>query len=193
MIVTGDKVSLGPFVANDFLPLFRWFNDTESARLDSSYRPIDWASHKAWFETIGKDFSKVLFAVRRIGDDNIVGYVSIANINSIHRSAEMGVRIGEEKDRGQGLGCEAIRLGLDFCWKQLNLHRISLSVFKHNQRAIRTYAKAGFKKEGVLRSAAYIDGSWVDVVVMAILRPPARRTPATRNARAGEAAEAATR
>ncbi|MGH2343629.1 MAG: GNAT family N-acetyltransferase, partial [Chloroflexota bacterium] len=63
-------------------------------------------------------------------------------------------------------------------WRHLNLERVWLHTFKHNERAIRTYAGAGFKREGVLRRAAYIDGQWVDVVVMARLRPPSKELEA---------------
>jgi RimJ/RimL family protein N-acetyltransferase len=172
--LTGSKVTIGPLVATDCMSLFRWFNDAETARLDLAYRPIDWASHKSWFDSIGRDASKVLFAIRRNGDTGLVGVVTVAQIHNVHRSAEIGVRIGEERDRGHGFGSEALALTLDFCWDSLNLQRTWLHTFKHNERAIRTYAKAGFKREGLLRRAAYIDGQWVDVVIMAKLRPSNR-------------------
>ena len=171
MKFSGSKVIIGPLVADDFLPLFRWTNDTETARLDLAYRPVDWATHKTWFETVGKDASKVLFAIRRLGDAAILGFIAIFNINSVHRSAEIGMRIGDESDRGRGYGSEALGLALNFCWSHLNLQRISISVLEHNERALHTYEKAGFEREGLLRRAAYIDGDWVDVVVMAKLRP----------------------
>ena len=174
MKLTGPKVTLGPLTATDCMPLFRWFNDAETARLDLAYRPIDWSSHKTWFDSVGRDPSKVLFAIRKNGDTGLVGVVTIAQIHSVHRSAEIGVRIGEERDRGRGFGSEALGMTLDFCWDALNLQRTWLHTFKHNERAIRTYTKAGFRKEGVLRRAAYIDGQWVDVVVMAKLRAPAK-------------------
>jgi RimJ/RimL family protein N-acetyltransferase len=45
-----------------------------------------------------------------------------------------------------------------------------LHVFKTNIRAIRSYEKIGFVKEGLLRKAAHIDGKYLDIVVMGILR-----------------------
>jgi RimJ/RimL family protein N-acetyltransferase len=55
----------------------------------------------------------------------------------------------------------------------LNLHRVSLNVLAHNERAIVSYLHAGFVIEGTLREAAFIDGQWRDVVAMAALRPKA--------------------
>jgi hypothetical protein len=59
-----------------------------------------------------------------------------------------------------------------------------LSVLKHNLRAIAAYKAAGFCKEGRMRRAAFIGGEWVDLILMASLRPVQKsdrrssRTPA---------------
>ena len=63
-----------------------------------------------------------------------------------------------------------MNLLLNFAFKDLNLHRVYLHVFATNSAAIRAYEKAGFVYEGKLRSAAHIDGAYVDVVIMSVLR-----------------------
>ena len=68
-----------------------------------------------------------------------------------------------------GYGTDAIHLLLNFAFKDLNLNRVYLHVFETNERALRFYEKCGFIKEGVLRQAAYIDGHYLNVLVMAIL------------------------
>jgi len=174
---TGSKVSIGPLLPNDAVAMFRWFNDTKAAALDLAYRPMDWMSFKSWAENMAKDSSKVIFAIRKIGEAPIIGFVGITNIGPIHRSAELGVRIGEEVDRGKGYGEDATRLALDYCWNHLNLHRVALTVFSTNERAIRAFVAAGFEREGVAREAVFIDGAWHDLVIMAMLRP-AGKSPA---------------
>jgi ribosomal-protein-alanine N-acetyltransferase len=151
-MLLGSRISLGPFVPEDSAAVFCWMNDVASARLDFAYRPV-------------------VFALRRTGDTALIGFVQIANINAVHRSAELGIRIGDEKNRGQGYGKEALRLAVDFCWNHLNLNRVQLVVFKHNSRAIGAYSDAGFRKEGRLKKAAFIDGEWVDLILMAMCRP----------------------
>lgn len=176
-MLSGPTISLSPLVPNDFLPLFRWSNDLAASRLNAAYRPVDWTAHKAWCENIGRDASKVIFAVRRHGVPDIVGYIEIVNIHPVHRSAQFGIRIGEEKDRGKGLGREAVRLALHFCWNHLNLHRVALTTLRHNERALHAFRAAGFRKEGILRQAEFIDGDWVDIVLMAALRPAQGQQP----------------
>jgi RimJ/RimL family protein N-acetyltransferase len=169
-MLMASRISIGPFVPEDFGLLFCWANDVAAARLDFAYRPVDMMTHRQWWDSLGKDPAKVLFAIRKTSEPVIIGYVQIAAINSVHRSAELGIRIGAEHDRGQGYGKEALRLAVDFCWNNLNLNRLQLFVFKHNQRAVAAYKSAGFKKEGLLRKAAFIDGEWVDLILMAALR-----------------------
>ena len=54
-------------------------------------------------------------------------------------------------------------------FENLNLHRLWLRVFKNNQRAIRSYEKAGFTLEGKFREAQYLEGKYVDVMIMSML------------------------
>jgi len=176
-MLRASRITIGPLVPEDFGPLFCWINDAAAARLDFAYRPVDAMAHQQWWDNLGKDATKVVFAIRRTSETAIIGYVQVTGINSVHRSAELGIRIGEEKNRGQGYGTEALHLAVEFCWNNLNLNRVQLVVFKHNERAIGAYRSAGFKKEGVLRKASFIDGRWVDVVVMAALRPAQARKP----------------
>jgi RimJ/RimL family protein N-acetyltransferase len=190
-MLLGSRISIGPFVPEDFAAVFCWINDVAAARLDLAYRPIDMMTHQQWWQGLGKDPSKVVFAIRKTSDPAIIGFVQIAGINSVHRSAEMGIRIGEEKNRAQGYGKEVLRLALDYCWSRLNLNRVQLTVFKHNVRAIGAYKAAGFRKEGRMRKAAFIDGDWVDLILMAVLRPSQSRRPRAKDSAAQVAASTA--
>jgi RimJ/RimL family protein N-acetyltransferase len=170
-MLLANRITIGPLIPEDSGLLFCWANDVAAARLDSAYRPVDMMTHQQWWNGLGKDPTKVVFAIRKTAEPGIIGYVQIAGINAVHRSAELGIRIGAEKDRGHGYGKEALALAVEFCWSHLNLNRLQLVVFKHNHRAVSAYRAAGFKKEGLLRKAAFIDGAWVDVLLMASLRP----------------------
>jgi RimJ/RimL family protein N-acetyltransferase len=53
---------------------------------------------------------------------------------------------------------------------ELNLERVSLNVFLSNERAVRSYEKAGFQREGIERQNTHRDGKTEDVLYMGILR-----------------------
>jgi RimJ/RimL family protein N-acetyltransferase len=170
----GPRTTLGAFVPDDYGAMYCWANDVVAARLDRAFRPTNFRDVIASCET-GNDASRVMFAIRQRTDPKIIGYINIHNISAVHRSADLGIRIGEERHRGQGLGKEALAMALDYCWNHLNLERVGLVVFRNNTRAIAAYSASGFKKEGILKHILFVDGTWVDLVLMAAFRPARKR------------------
>ena len=166
----GSQVTLGAFVPDDYVAMYCWANDIVAARLDGAFRPANLKDVITQCEAAAKDPSRVMLAIRLRSEPKLIGYVQIQNISAVHRSADIGIRIGEEKYRGRGHGKQALGLALGYCWDHLNLERVGLVVFRHNTRAINAYRAAGFKREGLLKRLWYVDGSWVDVVLMAAFR-----------------------
>ena len=170
-MLVGKRVCLNQFRSDDRERMFEWINDAELVRLNASYRPVHSVAHHDWFDSIAHDASRVIFAVRLWPKRQLIGVVQLLSIHHVHRSAEMRIRIGSNKHLGKGFGTEALSLLLDFAWQDLNLHRVITYVFASNGRAIASYKKAGFLEEGRLREAAYINGSWTDIIVMGVLNP----------------------
>ena len=63
-----------------------------------------------------------------------------------------------------------MQLLLEHAFLTLNLHRVDLQVFDHNQSAIKVYKKIGFIEEGRLRDHHYRNGQYFDTLIMSILR-----------------------
>jgi RimJ/RimL family protein N-acetyltransferase len=169
-MLIGTKVCLGPMFQADAPIVFNWRNSMDLMHLDGLYRPVSQGSFDEWFGSIGKDPARVVFSIRRQGDLQFLGFVQIINLHPVFHSAEIGIMIGAAEHRGQGYGQEALRLCVQFCWQELNLQRLSMLVVGENAPALRSYGKAGFEREGVLRRCYYLDGEFRDVTVMGLLR-----------------------
>lgn len=169
-LTTRHTVSLTELRDADRDVLFRWINDPDVVQFNTSYSPVHSSVHADWFENVTKDSSRVIFAIRVAGSSKLVGTIQLIDIHPIHRSAELIIRIGDEENRGMGLGSEAVKLLVQFAFQHRNLQRIWLRVFAVNVRAIRAYERAGLVHEGVQRRACFINGRWRDLVMMAILR-----------------------
>jgi len=170
-MLIGSRVCLGPMFQADAPIIFNWRNSVDILRLDGLYRPLSQSSFDEWFARIGRDPSMVVFSIRRQGDLAFLGYLQIVNIQAAPRAAEIGIMIGDKEHRGRGYAQEALRLCIEFCWKELNLQRLSMKVVGDNPAAVHTYQKAGFELEGVMRRAAYVDGEFRDMTLLALLRP----------------------
>lgn len=166
-----EQVRLRPLRNEDRGLLYQWITDRDLYILNSSYHPISEADHEAWMDTVmRKNTNLVLFVIEDNKSGKAIGTCQLRNINWRYQNAELQIRIGDRRFHGCGYGTESVKLLTNFGFADLNLHRIYLLVFSTNERAFKAYAKCGFKKEGLLREAAYIDGCWVDIVVMGLLR-----------------------
>jgi aminoglycoside 6'-N-acetyltransferase len=71
---------------------------------------------------------------------------------------------------GRGLGAEALRTALHHLFTERGHHRATIDPAMENERAIRSYARLGFKPVGTLRRAERApDGRWRDALLMDLL------------------------
>ena len=169
-MLKSQHVALVPLSEANLPQMYTWINNRDLVLLSAPYKPISDGQHREWFSSIQQRNDMVIFGISLLYPDELIGSCQLNNINHVHRCAELQIRIGEENELGKGYGLEAVKLLLKYGFHDLNLNRIQLQVFSSNQTACHVYEKAGFIYEGVLRRAAYIDGSFIDVIVMGVLR-----------------------
>jgi RimJ/RimL family protein N-acetyltransferase len=160
-------VELTPLRPEDSALLFEWINDRALVTLSAPFRPVSEADHDAWFAQVRRRDDLRIFGIRENG--RLVGTCQLHSIHPVHRSAELQIRIGASDARGRGLGEAATTRLLEIGFRELDLHRVYLHVLATNEPARRLYERVGFRVEGVQREAAWIEGAWIDVVLMAIL------------------------
>lgn len=148
-----------------------WSEDPEYQRqLDTDYaRPQTAKQIEERFLQPGAN--EVLFHLHTLTDKRMIGFLALHSIEWNNGAAVLSMGIGDAKYRGKGYGSDALRLGLNYAFSELNLYRVGLDVIASNTRAIRAYEKAGFRLEGAMRAAVYRDGVRVDRLIMGILRP----------------------
>jgi RimJ/RimL family protein N-acetyltransferase len=152
----------------------RWNADAEFQRLlDANI--ANQISAKKIAEWIQQDQDKnpppfYLFAIRTIEGERLIGWLSLEGILFPHSEAFVGIGIGEREYWGKGYGTDAMKVILQYAFQELNLRRVALDTFEYNQRAIRSYEKAGFVHEGTVREYLSRDGQRWDLIFMGILR-----------------------
>jgi len=147
----------------------RWMNDIEVTRyLGQAARCYSLESERKALEKLVSEGYN--FAVVLKEEERLIGNASIFDVNHLHQRAEIGLFIGEAKDRGKGYGQEIVRLLVDFGFKYLNLNNIMLKVISGNTAAINAYKKCGFKEFGRRTKCYFVDNKWHDEIYMEILR-----------------------
>jgi RimJ/RimL family protein N-acetyltransferase len=174
-IFRGKYVRLSAFDPEEMSKAWpRWFRNSEYLRLlNSSPRPMQ--SPKAaqkWMEEESAEISPAshYFGIRTLEDDKLIGELGLDVVDWSGRDAFVGLGIGETEYWSKGYGTDVMNVLLRFAFMEINLRRVTLTVFEYNPRAIRSYEKAGFQHEGRKRLSLNREGKRWDELYMGILR-----------------------
>ena len=170
--IVGRRIVLRRHRAENLAIVSRWYRDPEVARLTRyQTRPMPREEVERFFQTrlLGPD--SVAYAIHVRLTDRLIGLTTFSSLDPDNGSVLFHITLGERDVWGQGYGTEAASLMLAHAFERLGLHRVGLSVFSFNERAIRSYEKAGFRIEGRLRDAIARDGRYWDEIQMGALRP----------------------
>jgi RimJ/RimL family protein N-acetyltransferase len=99
-----------------------------------------------------------------------IGWVDLKNIDKLNKHAELGIAIGDKNYWGKGFGLAAMREMLIWGFNELDLNKIWLRVEVDNVKAIKSYKRAGYVEEGILRQDRLRNGEFVDRLRMSILK-----------------------
>ena len=164
-----SNVKLIPIAESDTANIIRWRNSELVKQNLFSSDEVTVEIHQHWLSEYVMTGKCCQFIIHV--EHNPVGTVFLKNIDYDNSKAEFGIFIGESTAHGKGYGTIATGLIADFGFQELKLNKIYLSVFHDNKGAIRSYEKAGFKEEGLMRQEYYKDGHFMDVLQMAMLKP----------------------
>jgi RimJ/RimL family protein N-acetyltransferase len=190
-ILEGRLVTLRRHRPENLPAVVRWYRDPELARLTRyQTRPMSREEVERFFQARLLSPDSIAYAIHDGSTDRLVGLTTFSALDADNGSVLFHITIGERDAWGRGLGTEATELMLEHAFERLGLHRVGLSVFSFNERAIRAYEKAGFRIEGRLREAIHRDGLYWDEVQMGAL---AGEWQGRRERSAGRPAEAGAR
>jgi RimJ/RimL family protein N-acetyltransferase len=167
-------IKIEPFELEDIPRLLGWINSEEFMMQWSgpyfSY-PLDASQLEDYVRSAQeKPVKRVIFRVRDLSQDRIVGHIELNNIDWRNLAASISkVLVGPEDLRGTGIGKQMVSLLLEYAFSELSLHRIDLKVFDDNYSAIRCYEENGFIKEGHLRDFRKVGSKYRSSYLMSIL------------------------
>lgn len=169
--IIGKKIYLRGVAREDMTNIARWMNDSEVTHyLFMGDRPVHARLLEEQWEKDVRDPNEISVAIVDKKTDRMIGWGGLYRINWISRNAEYRVFLGEKKFWNKGIGAEVASLLVRYGFEKLNLHKVWLGVNTEHKGAFRSYQKAGFVKEGVLRQEIFRNNRYYDAVRMSILR-----------------------
>lgn len=171
-MLKGKKVLLRAFESGDVEANHAFMNDAPTLRgmLSGIPFPSSYQDEQQWIgQQTGYTRGEYQFAVESIEGD-LAGRCGVIRLDWKNRVAEVAIMIGAPY-RGRGYGTEAMQLLCDFCFREMNLHKLKVTVFAFNEPALRCYRANGFTQEGLLKREIFRDGEYRDVVILSRFAP----------------------
>lgn len=171
-VLEGERITLGPLQIENLYKHFEWNNDPELNRLDTEvpYEEESLSEFKRRFERMIYEPSPTQKDFEIIAEGGtLIGVAFIVNISPHNRHCKVGITIGDRNYWGQQYGREALMVVLEYCFDELNMHRVSSDTFEYNDAWRKLVESVGFQKEGVARDYLLRDGEFFDKDIYSLL------------------------
>lgn len=162
MTLEDDVVFLRPFEEDDVPVIVAACQDPEIPRWTSVPSPYTEADARGWLESDEEDYAIVDKAT-----GELLGSIGVRYPRS--GVGEVGYWVKREA-RGRGVATRALALLARWALEARDLGRFQLRADVENEASQRVAEKAGFVREGVLRSELLIKGERRDVVMYSLVR-----------------------
>lgn len=172
----GESVILRAHRRDDVAALQRVLrDDVETVALmeDAPWVPHSLEMAQARFdkrlaEDPAKDAVWLIVQRRDDPDGQAVGEAGLWGIDLHLRRAHLGIVLARDARRS-GLGTDVLRVLCDYAFRVRALNRQQVDTLAANAAMNGSAEAVGFQREGLLRSACWLDGTFVDEVILGLL------------------------
>jgi RimJ/RimL family protein N-acetyltransferase len=170
-MIKGEFVFLTAIEHCDLIKLKEWRNNPDFRKNFREYREINDENQEIWFnKTVINDKNTIMFSVKDIQDNALIGCCGLCYINWIHRHADLSFYIGKENwyvdDK---YAPDAVDVLIKYGLKELGLNKIWTEIYEFDNKKINLLQKCGFKQDGQLRENYFYEGRWWDSMIYSLL------------------------
>jgi RimJ/RimL family protein N-acetyltransferase len=174
-MLEGRKVILRTLEETDAEILQKWYMDKEFRQAYDAYESVE-------LETIKEEIRRskggiydprltnLPFLVLRHRDRKPIGICCLRDIDRLNGHAELLLGIGEKDMRLSGYGLDLLIVLLDFAYYDIGLRKTYMRVLESQPYGLQNALKFGYKPEGHLRDQAFVDGQYVNMFFLGLLR-----------------------
>lgn len=168
------SIFLRAFELGDHIIINKWRNDPNIQKFTGGLiKFVSSEMEKEWVNNKMMHNDKDLYLAICLNDDtkNMIGYISLNNIDHLNKTADAGGTVIGEKEFQDGYAIfEALKILLDYAFYQLNMNRLTASCLPSHFLAPYSLRAFGFQKEGTMREVIYKHGAYQDMDLYSLLR-----------------------
>lgn len=163
-----EDITLIPLHEDHLETVRNWRNSLEVSKYMFTADHITAEQQQAWFKRVKDDPTQHYFMIEYNG--NQLGVAGVDHINERQSSCFWSFYLGDTSVRGSGIGSKVEFNIIEYVFNDLGLNKLRGEVIYDNEKVIRMHEKFGFRREGYLREHAKRNNSWVDVVLIGLLK-----------------------
>lgn len=142
-------------------------NDREITRYlvsdDRRYSAEDLADY---IRRANDDPSQFMLGMFLKTDQSHIGNIKLDSIDLTHKTANVGLIVGERRMWGRGFGSEAIETITRHAFTELGIRKLCAGCYHLNHGSISAFLKAGYRQEGVRASQFTLENRRVDEILL---------------------------
>ena len=168
-MIVGDRIELVPLAPEHFDLTLKWINNPNLRVMTGTRFPVSQYEHEGWFKSRATDKYNKTYVIRVKENLQVIGIIGNSEYDPINRMTNIFVYIGETDFKGKGYGQESLNLYINFCFNEINIHKIIGYLYEYNKASRNMLEKCGYILEGTLKNHWFKDGKYHDVLVMGAL------------------------
>lgn len=147
----------------------RWINDPKTRVFLNNSFPRGYQDELEWVTKQSKhDPFNIVLGIVAKPDNTLIGTMGLHGISYTNGVATTGALIGEHQFLNQGYGQDAKMQLLNHAFLTLGLRKICSSVKAFNGRSLAYNKACGYKEEGRRKQQYFVNGEYVDEVLLAV-------------------------
>lgn len=169
-MIKGKHIQLRLVTHTDLPELYQKWHDAETrgphyplAIIPQPLFESDFQKNGFWSEQ-----SKRLLIVD--SQDKMLGLIHCGKASSYSDCFELSYILFDTRDRSKGFATEGVTLFSNYLFDNHRSNRLQIIIPEGNKASIRVAEKAGYKQEGILRDAYFLNGKDVDLHIYSLLR-----------------------
>lgn len=156
--------SLRPLVDADLKMMLAWRNRPDVRANMYTQHEISLTEHTAWWQRTKNHPSQRYFIFGSAGDP--CGVVSFNDFNASAKTSFWAFYAAPHASKGSGTRMEF--LALDYYFLAQQMRKLSCEVLAFNELVLNLHRKFGFQQEGHFRQHVPVDGTYTDVLRLAL-------------------------
>lgn len=172
MNIYGDKVILRALNSDDAVMLMELLNAPAIEHMIGGKSfPVSYEEQCRWMES-QRERHEVLRCI--VADKDLpekgVGTVILSDIDYVNGTAQIHIKLDAERGQGKGYGLDAVKTMTSYAFGEMRLNCVYAVIVTYNEPSIGLFQKAGFMREGELRSRIFKKGNYHNCYIYSAVR-----------------------